>query len=166
MRAAMVMLAVVTGTACAGNPTPVPVLGAAADVAQLAGEWYGEYSSSETGRAGSIVFSLAAGTDTARGDVLLAAPGTRVTPGGVDAHLMRSVPLPERSQLLTVHFIRVQGGQVSGHLEPYTDPNCDCTVSTEFLGRLTADTLAGTYTIQRLTGLTQQGRWRVVRRRH
>ena len=35
------------------------------------GEWVGEYSSAETGRVGSIVFTLAAGRDTAAGDVMM-----------------------------------------------------------------------------------------------
>ena len=33
--------------ACGGAQTPVPVVGAWADISQLAGEWYGEYSSVE-----------------------------------------------------------------------------------------------------------------------
>ena len=55
---------------CAGNPSPVPVVGTASDVRALSGEWAGEYRSPETGRTGSITFKLAAGRDTAFGDVL------------------------------------------------------------------------------------------------
>ena len=50
--------------ACAVPSPPVPVVGAPSDVAQLAGEWEGQYSSVETGRRGSIFFHIAAGTDS------------------------------------------------------------------------------------------------------
>lgn len=153
--------------ACAPNPDPVPVLGAAVDVSALAGEWYGDYSSTESGRAGSIVFSLNPGSDTARGDVLMSAPGVVWNPAVVDAHQMRTQPPPDTlSRVLTVSFVQVQSGEVSGRLEPYTDPRCQCTALTEFLGRLTADTLVGTYTTHLPEGVTQHGRWRVERRRH
>jgi len=58
-----------------------------------------------------------------------------------------------------MNFVRVTDGQVSGVLAPYTDPTCNCSLHTTFIGRLTGDTLAGTYTSrhEQPTG-TQQGR--------
>ena len=65
-------VAVVLSAACASNPSPpVPVTGTRADVSTLVGEWTGEYRSAESGRSGSILFKLDAGTDTARGDVVM-----------------------------------------------------------------------------------------------
>jgi len=52
-------------TGCAARPSPVPLQADANALATLAGEWSGEYSSAATGRSGSIVFTLAAGRDTA-----------------------------------------------------------------------------------------------------
>jgi len=54
--------------ACTYHGTPVPVVG---DTRSLSGEWEGTYSSEQTGRSGSIMFHLKAGTDSAWGDVLM-----------------------------------------------------------------------------------------------
>ena len=74
-------------------------------------------------------------------------------------------PQPTTTPALTIRFVRVSGGQVSGALAPYTDPNCGCTLHTTFVGRLRADTLEGTYSsLHEQTRETQKGRWRVVRK--
>ena len=148
--------------ACGGSQAPVPMVGQEADVSQLAGEWFGEYSSVESGRSGSITFKLIAGSDTATGDVIMSPrynarpqtgevqPTGRATPGTIQA--------------LSINFVRVTGGQVSGSLAPYTDPTCGCTLRTTFVGRLRADTLAGTYTsLHEQSREVQRGQWHVVR---
>jgi hypothetical protein len=151
--------------ACAGPPTPVPVVGAAQDIVQLAGEWDGEYSSVETGRSGSIFFHIVAGTDSSHGDVLMdpavlarqRAPGGPTTPGQ---------PAVRPGQAIGITFVRIAGGRVSGRLDPYTDPDCNCPLSTTFEGAAKADTLEGTYSSHRDSGIsTQHGRWRVVRKK-
>ena len=38
--------------ACGGYQAPVPVVGQEADVSQLAGAWFGDYSRVESGRSG------------------------------------------------------------------------------------------------------------------
>jgi hypothetical protein len=147
--------------ACGGAQTPVPVVGASADISQLAGEWYGEYSSVESGRNGSIVFKLIAGTDSATGDVFMT-PQWLMRQGNGQA---QPTPQPTTTPALTIRFVRVTGGQVSGALAPYTDPNCGCTLHTTFVGRLQSDTLAGTYSsLHEQTREIQKGRWRVVRK--
>lgn len=151
-------------TACGGPQPPVPVVGPAADVSQLAGEWDGEYSSAETGRSGSILFRLTAGTDSATGDVVMSPQWRpRLEPG----QMQPAGPNPPSAiQTLTINFVRVAGGQVSGSLAPYTDPSCDCPLHTTFVGRLRGDTLEGTYTSRHeRSGDGQQGRWRVVRQK-
>jgi hypothetical protein len=148
---------------CSGSQTPVPVVGPQADITNLAGEWSGEYSSGETGRSGSILFKLTAGTDSASGDVVMSpqwAAGARPTqaPGAPTQ--------TPASQTLSINFVRVTGGQVSGSLAPYTDPSCNCPLHTTFIGRLKGDTLEGTYTSRHEQASdAQQGRWRVVRSR-
>jgi hypothetical protein len=140
------------------------MVGQEADVSQLAGEWFGEYSSAESGRSGSITFKLIAGSDSATGDVVMsprfnARPQTgQVQPTGP--------AMPGTIQALTINFVRVAGGQVSGSLAPYTDPTCGCTLHTTFVGRLRADTLAGTYTsLQDQSREVQRGQWQVVRQK-
>src|SRR5213596_3205344 len=64
-------LLVLTLTACGASRAPVPLVGASADVAALTGEWAGDYSSAESGRSGSISFTLRAAGDSAFGDVVM-----------------------------------------------------------------------------------------------
>jgi hypothetical protein len=157
----VVMLAAVLA-GCGGSQAPVPVVGREADVSQLAGEWYGEYSSVESGRSGSIVFKLVAGADSAMGDVVMT-PQWVTRQGNMP--MQPGATAQPTSQPLSIRFVRVSGGQVSGALDPYTDPNCGCTLHTTFVGRLRADTLEGTYTsLHEQTRDVQKGRWRVVRK--
>lgn len=145
--------------ACSWIGSPVPVSG---EVAALAGEWMGDYWSDESGRRGAIVFQLEAGADTARGEVIMnpgsfhpampSDPGTRHT-------------IPDRPPAaLRISFVRVGTGVVAGRLDPYRDPDCGCLLSTEFIGRLKADTLVGTFTSyhQEMSN-TVRGEWRAVR---
>jgi hypothetical protein len=150
--------------ACGGSQEPVPVVGAPVDISQLAGDWTGDYSSVESGRRGSIVFHLSAGTDTARGDVVMASMWTGQPP--VDQTSRSGAITPAATQLLHIEFVQVAGGQVGGLLAPYADPTCGCTLRTSFTGRLRGDTLAGSYTsYHRQSGERQSGQWRVVRKR-
>ena len=72
MKAKVVVAALLlTVVACHYRPWPVRLEGRSSDLANLAGEWVGEYSGSQSGRSGSIIFRLAAGRDTAYGDVLM-----------------------------------------------------------------------------------------------
>src|SRR5207249_10261723 len=66
----LLMLAL-TLSACGASRSPVPLVGAATDVSALTGQWSGDYSSSESGRSGSIEFTLRAAGDTAFGDVVM-----------------------------------------------------------------------------------------------
>lgn len=148
--------------ACGGSQAPVPMVGQEADVSQLAGEWFGEYSSAESGRSGSISFKLTAGSDTATGDVIMS-PRYNARPQAGQAQ-PTGPATPGTIQALTINFVRVTGGQVSGSLAPYTDPTCSCTLRTTFMGRVRGDTLAGTYTSrQQQSGEVQRGQWQVVR---
>jgi len=155
----LVLLAFVA--ACGGSQAPVPVVGAEADISRLTGEWLGDYSSAETGRSGSIVFTLTAGSDTATGDVVMTPQLAR----SAAAQATGQTVSPPISQAINIRFVRISGGQVSGALAPYTDPACDCPLHTAFVGRLMGDTLSGTYTSRHDHSRdTQEGRWRVVRK--
>ena len=148
-------------TACGGSQSPVPVVGRDVDISRLTGQWLGDYSSAETGRSGSIVFTLTAGSDTATGDVVMTPQLARAAAAQVTGQ--SNAPLP--SQTINIRFVRVSGGQVSGALAPYTDPSCSCPLHTTFVGRLMGDTLSGTFSSRHENAQdTQSGKWRVVRR--
>jgi len=151
--------------ACAAPSPPVPVVGAPSDVARLDGEWEGQYSSVETGRSGSIFFHIVPGTDSSHGDVLMdpAVLGIRRAAGDPTAV---GQPAVRPGQAIGITFVRVAGGRVTGRLDPYTDPDCNCPLYTTFEGALKGDTLAGTYSSHHETGgYTQHGEWRVVRKK-
>jgi hypothetical protein len=84
----------------------------------------------------------------------------------VAAHDARDHLAHARStDVLHVTFVRVAEGRVSGALEPYTAPDCQCVVSTTFSGSLRGDVVDGTFVTRGANGLEQSGRWRVTRRR-
>ena len=155
-------LALVALAACASNPAPIPLSADRADLGALVGEWSGEYSSAASGRSGSILFKLAAGADTAYGDVVMvpraAASGSSgnapsTSPAGTD--------VPRGGTPLFIRFARIEGEQVSGSLAPYMDPDCRCEVRTTFVGRLTSpDRLEGTFMTQSaMLSQPLSGRW-------
>ena len=151
--------------ACAGSPSPpVPVVATDADLSALDGRWEGEYWSTGTGRNGSIIFEVKADSQAAAGDVVMVPRGSSRPLHRAHEGRDADVTIPA-SQVLTIRFVRVAGGQVSGELEPYHEPDCDCNLFTRFVGRLTGDRIEGTYVTSgggSRDGAT--GEWRVVRR--
>lgn len=150
--------------ACASNPSPIPVTGAKAEVQALVGDWTGEYHSVETGRSGSIVFKLDAGSDTANGDIVMVAhePGMSHD-DAVHVALTRQAA----NQVLTIRFVRVSGNTVSGAIDPYPSPDCTCQLTTVFRGELKGDRMEGTFRTSHSHDptLVQQGSWWATRSR-
>jgi hypothetical protein len=154
------LLVLTVTMACASLPDPVPVFGDIDDVSALVGEWSGEYDAGSTGRAGSIVFDLRGATETAHGDVMMIPR----TSGRVPTGQATRVPLEaRRSQIISISSLRVSGGEISGTLAPYTDPDCNCTMRTTFAGTLHGDTIDGTF-VTRGAGREQSGRWSVTKK--
>lgn len=161
MRAMWMSALAATMAACALNPAPVPVAGAAEDLEALTGQWSGEYHSQETGRTGSILFRLDAGTDTAHGDVVM------VPREALGAHNEGMNPPAVRShtQVLAIQFVRVAGNQVAGTVGPYPSPDCECQLLTTFRGRLGGDRIEGTFMVHHSGHemAAQKGTWWVTR---
>ena len=130
---------------CTWHGTPVPVVG---NVGLLEGEWEGTYDSEQTGRTGSILFTLKAGTDSAYGDVLMIpAHAEEMTPptGAQMSQSIRKMP-----HVLRISFVRCEEGAVSGRLDPYEDPDTHERISTTFEGRITGNQFQGTFWEYRL----------------
>ena len=143
-------------------PPPVPLVGTHADVARLEGEWTGEYSSTQTLRSGSITFTLAAGADTAFGDVVMLPRQFH------DGRATDQVRTRERvsPQTLPIRIVMTSGDRLTGVLDPYEDPECGCTLMTLFEGRIEAGTIEGSYvSTNTQTGEVTRGEWKVMRRR-
>ena len=157
------LLLALAASACAASRTPVPIVGPSADISALTGEWVGDYSSVQSGRSGSISFTLRAQGDSAFGDVVMIPTGMNRSLAPWSGQPAGAQPGP-RSEVLTIRFVRVMRDTVSGALAPYADPQTGARLSTSFVGALKGNTISGTYTTHLPSGETQTGRWTVQRR--
>ena len=149
---------------CSGAPAPVPMVGAPAEIAQLAGEWGGNYRNDTNGRVGSIVFTLSAGADTAYGDVVMI-PRERRAERMPTQDPSQGLPVSRAPEVLSIAFVRAAGGGVSGQLVPYRDPECDCRVTTRFQGHVHRNIIEGTFDSRHVEkNETQTGTWKVKRK--
>jgi hypothetical protein len=149
--------------ACAFNPPPVPVEGGPADIEALVGDWRGEYYGETTGRSGSIEFELMAGEDHAHGSVLMTPRGGR-GPYAVWRDPFDDPDRPGASEVLTIKFVSAERGEVTGVLDPYLDPDCQCQALTRFRGRQRGDVIEGTYTTRTARSAEpDRGVWKVRR---
>lgn len=142
--------------ACAYRPTPVVMLGPAADISALAGEWSGEYSSDAARRSGTIWFKLEAQRDTAFGDVLMIPRDQAAMPEPSAPRAWR-----DRTQVLTIKFVRVEGQHVTGVIDPYLSPDGGALLLTVFRGSLKGDRVDGEFMILDNTNNQppQEGKW-------
>jgi hypothetical protein len=153
--------ALLTG-GCQFRSTPVPMSGDRSSIAALAGTWTGTYRGAQTERTGSITFTIRANADSAFGDVLMQAPPGAPTVQPADDPAMHRLHA-RRPQLLAIRFVAIHGGEVEGGLEPYIAPDCDCTVTTRFTGRVVGDTIRGTFVTRGALVGPQTGVWAVMR---
>lgn len=156
---AAVPLFLLLGCASGAPPPPVAVFGSPEAISALAGTWRGQYWSGATGRSGEVRFELQANTEQAWGSVWMF-PAHRGA-GEASADAMRR----QGPQELQIRFVRaLDAGAITGTLDPYRDPDCDCQLSTTFVGKLAGDVIEGSYTTQGPLGhATTDGRWRVTR---
>jgi hypothetical protein len=96
----------------------VGLRGAWEDVQALAGEWSGGYFAEGSGRRGSIVLTLVAGEDHAHGDVFMTPRGGH-QPYGPWPYGPGERGRSEPSQVLTIRFVAVEGGEIRGLLDRY-----------------------------------------------
>jgi hypothetical protein len=128
------------------------------DVSPLIGQWSGEYANPETGRSGTVAFTLRAGESAAFGEVVMV-PNTAAL--GVPSGSSAQARTP-----LRINFIRKEGGGVVGTLDPYVDPECNCRVKTTFQGKFSdSATIEGTFATEGVAGgrAPTGGNWRVKR---
>ena len=159
----VLLAAVMTG--CSSAPSPVPVVGAPTDIGQMAGEWGGEYQGETSGRSGSIIFKLAAGADTAYGDVVMISHQRRES-RMPEQDPSAGLPIARTPDVLSIEFVRATGGRVHGRLAPYRDPDCSCELETRFEGHIKGDVIEGTFTSRPVDGGKEQvGTWKVKRKK-
>jgi hypothetical protein len=149
---------------CASHPPATEVTASNFDLNPLVGQWRGDYSSSQTGRKGTIAFTLRAGESAASGNiVMIPRADSSLTPA--ERELVTNVGAPGRT-VLKISFVRKEGGNLSGTLDPYRDPDCGCPVITTFQGSFRdARTIEGTFsTVPSQPGRSVTGgTWKVTR---
>jgi hypothetical protein len=155
-------LALVALASCQYGSTPIQLQGEPAAIAALTGDWHGEYWSNASERRGSLRFFIGAGADSSFGDVTMFTPmGQLLRPADEGEQHRAHTRL---AQSLRIDFARVGGGAVTGTLEPYIAPDCNCTVSTTFTGTIQRDTIRGTFATRGESGGSRDGEWRLVRK--
>jgi hypothetical protein len=146
------------------EPGPVEVLGVPEDLVPITGEWTGTYDSFATGRTGSITFHLTENPKGAHGDVLML-PKQEVIRGNEEP---RRHPEPFAGpSVLSIEFVRIAAGEISGKIAPYPDPEVSgATLETHFAGHLDGEWIEGTFVTYSDHGVSpRRGTWRVHRKR-
>ena len=166
MRRATLLIATVLSftIGCGGKQPRTGVSASDFDLKPLVGVWRGSYSNPQTGRNGTISFSLRAGESFASGSVVMIPKAdSLLTP---EERELLSEEAPSGRTVLSIKFIRKEGGNLTGTLNPYRSPDCNCTVNTTFEGTFKdAGTLTGTFaTVPSKAGAAVTGgTWQVIR---
>ena len=155
-------LAVALITGCGStSQMPVRLQGDPASMARLAGTWTGQYWGGGGGRGGSLSFTLRSGTDSLYGDVtMIDSRGQQIRaadPTGEHAMHVRS------PQQLRIDFVAIRADSVRGVLEPYVAPDCNCTVSTTFVGEARGSEIKGTFQTRNGGRVQAEGAWEMKR---
>ena len=95
--------------------------------------------------------------------------GLAARPGSCRAHrgvcVQPSAGPSEPLRELTIRFVAIDEGEVTGDLDAYRDPDCDCRAYTRFRGRLDGSVIEGTFVTHTARGDGPvHGTWRVTRK--
>jgi hypothetical protein len=159
----VVPLAFLLFSCASSEPAPVQVIGASEDLVPLTGEWVGTYEGGATGRSGSITFHFTENPEGAHGDVLMV-PKQEFIRNEVEHRpphgMISSV------SVLSIEFVRIAGGEISGRIAPYADPEVPGTMlETHFIGRVDGEWIEGTFVTYSDHGVSpRRGTWRVHRK--
>jgi hypothetical protein len=161
----LLLFFIALSTSChLAQPTSaIPVQGTREDVSTVSGEWTGRYWSKETGRRGTIRFSLPAQADTGFGDVdITFSPALEILR---NASVKKDELNPKPSTAIDIQVVRIQGGRLRGTMAPYWDPDCDCRAQTVFEGGIAKDRIAGTFETRRASTDRRvlTGKWEATR---
>jgi hypothetical protein len=150
---------------CSMAMRQVPVTASHAQWQALAGEWHGTYRMDGYDRQGTIAFKLVAVEQQASGEVLMI-PARTGWPYTANRPTSGDLPpsAEPRTELLTIRFVEVAGGVLSGTMDPYWDPDRKCTAHASFTGTVEGDLASGTVTsVCENDVKTLRGEWRARR---
>jgi len=126
--ALLCILTIAVWLSCSSGGQEITVVGEKKEIGELAGLWQGTYDSDDGARTGTIELRFEGDTKTASGNVVMSASDN-----------------PDAALHLRIRFVQIAEGWISGRLDPYQDPECDCMVESLFQGRLAGDSMVGTY---------------------
>ena len=163
LRVATVMVAMTAVVSCSSRRTELPGFEVSArnfDVSPLVGEWKGTFINPEMHRQGTISFTLAGRDEKAAGEIVLLPTAA----DGDSSHVAAVVPA-QPQQVLQISFIRLEGNNVVGRIEPYQSTTCNCRVTSTFRGALNGNVIEGTYIVIGADNPTVRfgGNWHVTR---
>ena len=118
------------------------------DVQPLVGDWRGDYVADGPGaRHGSLTFTLVSGTSDAYGTITMSAAGAdrAFERYRSEQIVSTSTDTAPRVELPAVQFVRLEGSNVSGTIDAYIDPECQCPAIMTLAGELRGDTIDGTF---------------------
>jgi len=139
--------------ACSSSPkSPSPSIGLGGEkksLKALDGRWEGTYTNPVYKRSGTIVFEVFSGGEEAHGDILMVPPGSQdplqpsrpASPG----ETLKTMP-----RVLEINFVEATGDELQGNVGPFVDPQCLCDAHAVFRGKITGDTLEGTFFVEYL----------------
>lgn len=161
----IVLIGALFNWSCSGSIQSIDVEGKESDLAILAGEWEGEYYSKDLGRGGRIEFKLTAGENAATGEVIMIPRESR-EPFQPMAQTGEPRVVTPSLEILSIRFVQIGKGRVSGKLDPYWDPDNKVTLITFFDGTVKGDVIEGTFRSRReQSGYFYTGRWKVTRKK-
>ncbi|HEY7370411.1 MAG TPA: hypothetical protein VIA29_11020 [Thermoanaerobaculia bacterium] len=165
-RTTAALLTILLAAACSSSSpkpsdSPAPGFPLEADEASLKmldGRWEGEYYNVTQKRGGTIVFEFSGARATGNGDVML-------IPKGMSEAVKPSRPpteaetLAQMPRITSIQFVKAEGGNLSGKMDPFIDPECNCEVMATFYGKVTGDLIEGNFR----TSAPGEGTWKAKR---
>jgi hypothetical protein len=162
-RLTICLLIALLAAACSSSSKPEPESAAPgfplqadeASLKMLDGRWEGEYYNVTQKRGGTIVLEFSGKRATGNGDVLL-------IPKGSSEALKPSRPpteaetLAQMPRITSIEFVKAEGGNLSGKMDPFIDPDCNCEVMATFYGKVTGDVIEGNFR----TSAPGEGTWK------
>lgn len=148
---------------CSSKMPTVTVEGDPGWIVAMAGRWEGTYESEQTGREGTLQFELSGVGDTARGEILMMPAWTDEPYQGSSRGEPRERHPLRTPTVLPIRFVKIDEGQVLGRLDPYFDPDCNCQVTTSFIGSIDEEQVRGIFAIRGMKSWLAFGEWRAHR---
>lgn len=148
------------------TPAIKEVSGTTFDIAQLTGTWEGNFISTVTQRSGTITLELNQEGNKEVGSILLQYQKQHPKVHAPKGHNVKKTGTYTKTKPLSVEFIAIEGGKISGTVTPYADPILfRKTVFTTYEGSLIGNRIEGTYTTRvGQKGNSFTGSWWAVRK--